>query len=119
MSQPTYKELMEQIAELTRLAEIAEVEERKIGIAKAMEIINEYGLTAQDLGFVKVQQIKSKKDPKATKTFPAKKAKSALPALYQDPESGTTWSGRGMQPRWMTGPRDDYLIPLKKEKKAA
>lgn len=28
------------------------------------------------------------------------------PALYQDPESGATWSGRGRAPAWIAGAKD-------------
>jgi DNA-binding protein H-NS len=47
-----------------------------------------------------------------------KKKRRARPGpKYRDPETGATWTGRGMQPRWMRaaireGKRpDDFLIP--------
>ncbi|NPT34236.1 H-NS family nucleoid-associated regulatory protein [Paraburkholderia xenovorans] len=49
----------------------------------------------------------------AVKPPPAKKAKSAgayvrgpQPAMYQDPKSGATWSGRGRAPAWLAGAKD-------------
>jgi DNA-binding protein H-NS len=32
--------------------------------------------------------------------------KGPQPALYRDPESGATWSGRGRAPAWLAGARD-------------
>jgi len=49
----------------------------------------------------------------AVKPLPAKAAKSAgayvrgpQPAMYQDPKSGATWSGRGRAPAWLAGAKD-------------
>jgi DNA-binding protein H-NS len=49
----------------------------------------------------------------AVKPLPAKEAKSAgayvrgpQPAMYQDPKSGATWSGRGRAPAWLAGAKD-------------
>lgn len=48
-----------------------------------------------------------------TKAAPASKAKAAgnyvrgpQPAMYQDPKSGATWSGRGRAPSWIAGAKD-------------
>jgi DNA-binding protein H-NS len=56
-------------------------------------------------------------DAAAVKAVPAKEAQSAgayirgpQPAIYQDPKSGATWSGRGRAPAWLAGrkgARDD------------
>jgi DNA-binding protein H-NS len=52
---------------------------------------------------------------------PAKKAGKAgnyvrgpQPAMYQDPKSGATWSGRGRAPAWIAGARDrtKFLIEM-------
>ncbi|MFL9860413.1 H-NS family nucleoid-associated regulatory protein [Paraburkholderia madseniana] len=49
----------------------------------------------------------------AVKPLPAKEAKSAgayvrgpQPAMYQDPKSGATWSGRGRAPAWLANVKD-------------
>lgn len=49
----------------------------------------------------------------AVKPLPAKEAKSAgayvrgpQPAMYQDPKSGATWSGRGRAPSWIAEAKD-------------
>jgi DNA-binding protein H-NS len=33
-------------------------------------------------------------------------ARGPQPALYQDPKSGATWSGRGRAPAWLAGAKD-------------
>ncbi|WOD17020.1 H-NS family nucleoid-associated regulatory protein [Paraburkholderia kirstenboschensis] len=49
----------------------------------------------------------------AVKLLPAKEAKSAgayvrgpQPAMYKDPKSGATWSGRGRAPAWIANVKD-------------
>jgi DNA-binding protein H-NS len=49
----------------------------------------------------------------AVKPLPAKEAKSAgayvrgpQPAMYRDPKSGATWSGRGRAPAWLANVKD-------------
>jgi DNA-binding protein H-NS len=49
----------------------------------------------------------------AVKPLPAKDAKSVgayvrgpQPAMYQDPKSGATWSGRGRAPAWLANVKD-------------
>src|SRR6266702_4026536 len=53
------------------------------------------------------------------KTVPFSKAKAAgnyvrgpQPAMYRDPKSGATWSGRGRAPAWLAGAknRSDFLV---------
>lgn len=72
--------------------------------AEARKEIEEH---AKKLGF-KLEELVSDKD---------KKAKKPVPPKYQHPEnSTTTWSGRGMQPKWIKehlengGNLDDLLI---------
>ncbi|MFP3741092.1 H-NS family nucleoid-associated regulatory protein, partial [Burkholderia sp. SIMBA_019] len=37
--------------------------------------------------------------------------KAPLPAKYQDPKTGNTWSGRGKPPKWIVGKnRERFLI---------
>lgn len=70
-----------QIAE-ARKSEISEA------IAKVHTIVSEYGLTADEIfpsGKVRV------KGTTGTKVAPK----------YKDPVSGKTWTGRGMEPKWI------------------
>jgi DNA-binding protein H-NS len=86
-----YSELKAQIAKLQTQAEEARRTEIADVIAMIREKIVEYGLSAQDLGFVAA----------ARRGRPPKKA--PLPPRYQDPKTGATWSGRGKPPKWIAG----------------
>lgn len=91
------KELLEKRAALD-----AEIEEtRKRELAKAIQsvqaIIAEYGLTKEDLFGGKQ---KKKNNP------PGKVA-----AKYKNPETGETWTGRGIAPKWIKDQdRNKFLI---------
>ena len=94
-----YADLKAQIAKLQAQAEEARRTEIDNVIADIRQKIGEYGLTAQDLGFAVA----------AKRGRPPKKA--PLPAKYQDPKSGNTWSGRGKPPKWIVGKnRERFLI---------
>jgi DNA-binding protein H-NS len=112
----TYKELRAKAEELLRQADLALIEERREAIVKAKAIINEYELTATDLGLIKTQVIAAKKVSKMKKTFAVKTPKGVKPPKYRDPATGTTWSGYGHQPHWIVGNRDEYLIEREKPK---
>lgn len=94
-----YAELRAQIAKLEAQAQEARRTEIADVIAMIREKIVEYGLGPEDLGFA----------APARRGRPPKKA--PLPARYQDPKSGATWSGRGKPPKWIAGKnRDRFLI---------
>lgn len=94
-----YADLKAQIAKLQTQAEEARRTEIDNVIADIRQKIAEYGLSAQDLGFAVA----------AKRGRPPKKA--PLPAKYQDPKSGNTWSGRGKPPKWIVGKnRERFLI---------
>jgi DNA-binding protein H-NS len=94
-----YADLKVQIARLQAQAEEARRTELVNVIAEIRRKIVEYGLSAQDLGFAAA----------ARRGRPPKKA--PLPPRYQDPKSGSTWSGRGKPPKWIAGKnRERFLI---------
>lgn len=106
---PTYVELMAQIEALQKQAE--EVRQTEIAgvIAEIRQKIQDYDLTAADLGFAVATPVK---------TGPASRSdkRAAVKPKYQDPASGKTWTGRGVMPKWMKTAvdvgqsRDDFLI---------
>ncbi|MGF6596477.1 DNA-binding protein H-NS [Paraburkholderia sp. GAS448] len=94
-----YADLKVQIAKLQAQAEEARRTELVNVIAEIRTKIVEYGLSAQDLGFAAA----------ARRGRPPKKA--PLPPRYQDPKTGSTWSGRGKPPKWIAGKnRERFLI---------
>ncbi|MFO1220952.1 MAG: H-NS histone family protein [Burkholderiaceae bacterium] len=62
--------------------------ERSEAIQRIKKMMAEYGLTAADL---------NAKTPAPRATRKGKK----VPPKYRDPASGNTWSGRGLQPKWL------------------
>ena len=83
----SYKDLLKQRELLEQ--QISEARQREISdaAAQARAIVEEFGLTQQDV-------------------FPVGRARSAVKgskvaAKYRDPATGATWTGRGKAPRWI------------------
>ncbi|OIT14457.1 DNA-binding protein [Ralstonia solanacearum] len=91
----TYKELLAQKAKLEEQLEGARVKELEEVIQQVRQIVEEYGLTAEDIGF-------------SLKRGAGKK-KTVAPK-YRDPKTGATWTGRGRAPAWIGKNRDKFLI---------
>jgi DNA-binding protein H-NS len=125
-----YIQLRNQIQRLEKEAEILRKRERSETIAKIKEAITAFELTAEDLGLSgakrsrNVQKFGKKsegKDAVATRGRgrPPKSAvtpnvgrragrksggsdkRSVVAPKYRDPATGTTWTGRGKQPKWL------------------
>jgi DNA-binding protein H-NS len=93
-----YTQLKAQIAQLQDQAEEARRKELDAVLTDIRQKIVEYGLTAQDLG---LNLVRRGRPPK----------KEPLPPMYQDPKTGSTWSGRGKPPKWIVGKaRERFLI---------
>ena len=77
--------LEKQIAEARRAA-------RSGAIAQIKSLMADHGLTLADLGG---------KSP--VPAAPASKSRKGrkVPAKFRDPATGTSWSGRGLQPKWL------------------
>jgi DNA-binding protein H-NS len=82
----TLQELMAQRAALDQ--QISETKDRERGdaIAKVRSLMSEYGLTPADLSL---------------RGGRAVKAPSKVAAKYRNKATGETWSGRGLQPKWL------------------
>ncbi|WP_280516163.1 H-NS histone family protein [Aromatoleum bremense] len=92
----TYQEILAQIealkqqAEEMRQAEIADV------IADIRQKITDYNLSAADLGF----------GAPARAEKPAAGKRGTVKAKYRNPATGTSWSGRGVMPKWLKAELD-------------
>lgn len=88
----TLQELMAQKEALERQIDQTRNQARAEAVEKVRTLMAEYGLTAADLGG---------KSPVKTarKTKGGTGAKVA--AKYRNTSTGETWSGRGLQPRWL------------------
>jgi DNA-binding protein H-NS len=87
------QELLAQKEALDREIERTRNQERTAAIEQVRSLIAQYGLTAVDL------QLKGAA-PRARATKPAATGRKVA-AKYRHPGSGDTWSGRGLQPKWL------------------
>ena len=81
------KDLLAQRAALEQQIAETQERERSDAIGKVKSLMQEYGLTVADL------------TARAAKTSSAKSSKVA--AKYRNQATGETWSGRGLQPKWL------------------
>lgn len=86
------KELLAQKEALERQIEDTKRRQRDEAIAQIRELMAQYGLSPADIG----ARTAAKAARKAPSAPPAKVA-----AKYRNAETGETWSGRGLQPRWL------------------
>ena len=85
---PSLNELLAQKAALEKQILETQREERAGAIAQVKALMAEHGLTLADLG--------------TRAASPARKPGGAkVPAKYRDPATGDSWSGRGLQPKWL------------------
>lgn len=98
MATRDYKTLKAELDKLQVETEAARVAEVKAVIADIRAKAAEYGLTADEIF--------------PQKKIRANKAAGPLPAKYQDPKTGATWSGKGRAPAWIRDARnrDKFLI---------
>jgi DNA-binding protein H-NS len=96
----TYLELKAQAEKILEQAEAARLAELEAVLEEVRARVAEYGLTPEQV-FGRRRTARS-----------GKSAKTASPtAKYQDPKTGTTWSGRGREPSWIKGKkRERFLI---------
>jgi DNA-binding protein H-NS len=115
----TYEAIQKQIAKLQAQAakmESAEGVAKKKSIAKVMALMKQLGISVEDLkGAEPVKPAKGGGKPSATKA-PRPGNRSKVAAKYRHPDSGATWSGRGLPPKWLTDEivagksKDHFLI---------
>jgi DNA-binding protein H-NS len=84
-------DLIAQKAALEKKIAEARREARDSAIAQIRSLMAEHGLTLVDLG---------SKAPASVATKGTRKGRKVAPK-YRDPATGTTWSGRGLQPKWL------------------
>jgi DNA-binding protein H-NS len=95
----TYKELLAQKLELdAQLKQLREAERGEV-IAEIRQKMVDYEITVEDLVDTKAKRGAKRSGP--------------VPAKYRDPQSGSTWSGRGKAPRWIKDAADRDLFLMK------
>ena len=85
----TLKELLAQREELERQIKDFEVANREEGLKKVREVMAEYGLQVSDL------TLSGEPKQKASRKM------GKVAAKYRNPETGESWSGRGLRPNWL------------------
>lgn len=85
------QQLLDQQAALAKEIDATRRQQKSEGIAQIKSLMTEYGLTAADLSV--------RTGPKAGTSKAGKGVKVA--AKYRDAATGSTWSGRGLQPKWL------------------
>lgn len=88
MANPTIAELLVQKAALEKQIQDAQRNERADAVAKVRALMAEYGLSLADIG------------TKAA-AAPRSGATKKVAAKYRNPVTQETWSGRGLQPKWL------------------
>jgi DNA-binding protein H-NS len=81
----TLQELLDRKAELEREIDQTRRQSKTDAISKVRGLMAEYGLSMADL----------------TQKSPTKAAGGKVAAKYRDSATGETWSGRGLQPKWL------------------
>ena len=88
---PSSKELEQMLAQRAALDQRIVETQRQLkadAIAQCKALMAEHGLTLADLGAARGH---------GTERKPAGK----VPPKYRQPQTGETWSGRGLQPNWL------------------
>ena len=83
------QQLLDQKAALEKQIEATRKEAKADAITRVKALMSEFGLTAADLG--------GRSNAKASSA--AKGSKVA--AKFRNPTTGDSWSGRGLQPKWL------------------
>ena len=86
-----YKEYMQQAAESQRETEDWRQRELAAVITQIKGLITQHQLSAGDLGF----------HSRAGTAVKTRDGRGPFPPRYLDPVSGSTWNGRGREPRWL------------------
>lgn len=103
----TLSSIKKQIAELEKKAQELIKKESAKAIAKVRELIEEYGLTAEDIGLPKRSKTSARKASGGRAKRGSKKVGKAVGVpMYRDPDTGKTWTGRGKPPTWIAGAKD-------------
>jgi hypothetical protein len=83
--QPKFKELQAELEKLTRQLEHVKAEERQNAIAACKQYIEDFELSAHDLGLIRTQVLAPGKVKKSDKTFGAPKVKQSHRAEVPGP----------------------------------
>jgi DNA-binding protein H-NS len=98
------EELMRKRAELDGQIKRALRATRDADLAKCKALIERHDFAPAELGFECGQSCASGaeiKAPAVVAITPPAPAKPKLPPKFRNPETGDTWTGRGLKPKWL------------------
>lgn len=87
----TLQELLAQRAEIEKKIADVQREERTMAINKVRQMMAEFGLTAADIAG----------KPAAVRSPGSGKSTGKVAAKYRNAQTGDSWTGRGLQPKWL------------------
>lgn len=90
----TLQELLEQKNALERQIRDAQSSQKSEAIAQIRKLMADNGLTPADLA----GGVPTRKAGKGAESA----VRRPVAAKYKHPESGATWSGRGLKPKWLS-----------------
>lgn len=96
----SYKDLLAQREELERQIAAARKAEIATAVQNARELVNQFGLTAEDVF-----------GGTGKRTVPKGTRGTTVAPKYRNPATGETWTGRGKAPKWIADQeRTQYII---------
>ncbi len=90
----TLSELLEQKSALERQIREAQSSQKSEAVAQIRKLMADNGLTPADLA----AGLPTRKSGKGADSV----VRRPVAAKYKHPESGATWSGRGLKPKWLS-----------------
>jgi len=97
----SYKELLAQREKLEKQIEEAKSREYAEVLNEIKQKMADYGISLSELGSGRAAKGAAK----------VARPRAGVAPKYRDPDSGSTWSGRGKPPRWIAGlDREKFLI---------
>lgn len=103
MEMQTYSELQTEIARLQREAEKVRKEALKAAIQQIRSLMQEFGLSAEDIELPKRGRSKAAakaKPGRGRKAKAARKSTKVKPKYRSPADPKLTWTGRGRKPQW-------------------
>lgn len=107
----TPKEIEEQIAQLQKMRDDLIRKEKRTQIRQIVKTMNEFEIEPEEVANEYVRQTRGSSALRVPGID-----RPRISAKFRDPETGATWSGRGIAPRWIREAeeagrsRDEFLI---------
>lgn len=108
MPKMSYEAIQKQIAKLQTQAkalEAARSARKTRAVAQVRALMRKLGVEMADLAAAGAGRGRAEKAPRATRKSGAKSGgnRAKVAPKYRDPETGSTWTGRGRTPVWLAG----------------